>query len=145
MDAVNWILELVLVGLLVLTLLHAIRLQRAVAGLHRERSALGDAVAGLDASTRDAEVGLGRLHHLAQGVAGQVATRIETASVLKDDLALLTERGEQLADRLEALVRAGRGLDGARPAAEAGRPSTEGSRPHSQAERELLQALRVAR
>lgn len=145
MGALDWILELVLVGLLALTLLHAVRLQRAVAGLHRERSALGAAVAGFDASTRDAEVGLGRLHHLAQGVAGQVATRIEAAAVLKDDLAFLMERGEQLADRLETLVRAGRGLDGTRPALEAARPPTEGSRLHSQAERDLLQALRVRR
>lgn len=145
MVALDWVLELVLVGLLALTLLHAVRLQRAVAGLHRERSALGDAVAGFDASTRDAEVGLGRLHHMAQGVAGQVATGIEAAAVLKDDLAFLTERGEQLADRLEALVRAGRGLDATRSASEIGRPATDGSRLHSQAERDLLQALRVGR
>ena len=145
MGALSWVLELVLVGLLALTLLHAVRLQRAVAGLQRERSALGDAVAGFDASTRDAEVGLGRLHHLAQGVAGQVATRIEAAAVLKDDLAFLMERGEQLADRLETLVRAGRGLDAARPAPEAGRPSADGSRLRSQAERDLLQALQVGR
>lgn len=145
MGALDWVLELVLVGLLALTLLHAVRLQRAVAGLHRERSALGVAVAGFDASTRDAEVGLGRLHHLAQGVVGQVATGIEAAAVLKDDLAFLTERGEQLADRLEALVRAGRGLDATRAPAEAARPATDVSRLHSQAERDLLQALRVGR
>ena len=145
MSSLDWVLELVLVGLLGLTLLHAVRLQRAVAALHRERSALGAAVAGFDASTRDAEVGLGRLHHLAEDVAGQVATRIEAAGVLKEDLTFLTERGEQLADRLEGLVRAGRGVDGTRPALEAGRPSTDGSRLHSQAERDLLQALRVGR
>lgn len=147
MGVLDWMLELVLVGLLAVTLLHAVRLQRAVAGLNRDRSALGAAVAGFDASTRHAEAGLGSLHNRAQEIAGQVVARVESAKVVKDDLAFLTERGEQLADRLEALVRAGRGLDVPRQA-EAARPAEvaeAGVRLHSQAERDLLQALRGGR
>ena len=145
MSALDWMLELVLVCLLAVTLLHAVRLQRAVAGLNQERSALGAAVAGFDASARHAEAGLGTLQHKAQEAAGQVLARVESAKVVKDDLAFLTERGEQLADRLEALVRSGRTLEGARPAEAGHAAEGTGARLHSQAERDLLQALRGGR
>lgn len=142
MGTLDWLLELLLTGLLAATLVHAVRLQRAVSALQRERSALGAAMAGFDATTRDAESGLGRLHQVAQGVAGQVAARVEAAAVVGDDLRFLTERGEQLANRLEALVRAARPPEAARAMPEA---RTDGARLHSQAERDLLQALRGAR
>lgn len=148
MGGMDWLLEIVLIGLLGLTLVHAVRLERALGSLRRDRSALGDAVAGFDSSSRQAEAGLDKLHSMTQDAAQQVARKIEGASVLKDDLAFLAERGELLADRLEQLIRNGRALDPARqrePAAALGRAEPEGPRPRSKAERDLLQALRVAR
>ena len=44
MGTLDWILEIVLIGLLLVTLLHALRLERALAVLRRDRTALGDAV-----------------------------------------------------------------------------------------------------
>lgn len=142
MGTLDWVLELALIGLLVLTLLHALRLERALAALRRDRSALGDAVAGFDQSARAAEQGIGKLHSMTGEAAQQVARKIEQASALKDDLAFLAERGAHLADRLEAAVRAGRAMEGMRTAA----PGPDaGPRPRSSAERDLLQALRGAR
>ena len=142
MGSMEWLLEIVLVGLLCLTLLHAIRLERALGGLRRDRSALGEAVAGFDTSTRQAEAGLGRLQGLAADAAQQVAKGIERAAALKDDLVFLSERGEQLADRLDALVRTGRALDtSAHPAPHRPAPA-EPPKVRSQAERDLLKALR---
>ncbi|MBC7801405.1 MAG: hypothetical protein H7Z10_12350, partial [Gemmatimonadaceae bacterium] len=114
MAGMHWLLELLLVGLLGLTLVHAIRLERALGALRRDRTALGEAVAGFDSSTRQAEAGLDKLHRSTQEAAEQVARKIEGAALLKDDLAFLADRGEQLADRLEQLIRAGRTLDPAR-------------------------------
>lgn len=155
MGAYDWMLEILLIGLLSLTLLHAVRLQRALGELRRERSALGDAVAGFDASTRDAQAGMGRLHIHAQEIADQVAAKVQAATALKDDLGYLSDRGEQLANRLEALVRSGRALDTARgPAADGATGRTPGpvpgtasepGRPSSQAERDLMLALRGGR
>jgi hypothetical protein len=71
---------------------------------------------------------------------------VDAALSLKDDLALLIERGDQLADRLDALVHTGRPLAAETPrltvvaGAEPGEP-----RVRSQAERDLLKALRMAR
>jgi len=154
MGGMDWLLEIVLIGLLGLTLLHTVRLERALGILRRDRTALGDAVAGFDSSTRQAEAGLGKLHSMTQEAAQQVARKIEGAAVLKDDLAFLAERGEHLADRLEQLIRAGRTLDPARMREPAGvrelasaptRADPDPPRPRSKAERDLLQALQVAR
>jgi len=146
MGTIDWVLEGVLIGLLVLTLLHALRLERALAALRRDRSALGDAVAGFDQSARAAEQGIGKLNSMTGEAAKQVAKKIEMASALKDDLAFLAERGEHLANRLEAAVRAGRAMEGMRGATAApAQPPDAAPRPRSSAERDLLQALRGAR
>lgn len=145
MGTADWVLELVLIVLLGVTLLHAVRLERALATLRRDRSALGDAVAGFDLSARAAEQGIGKLNSLTGEAAQQVARKIEQASALKDDLAFLAERGENLANRLEAAVRAGRAMEGMRSPATTAAPSDASPRPRSVAERDLLQALRGAR
>ncbi|HEY0205097.1 MAG TPA: DUF6468 domain-containing protein [Acetobacteraceae bacterium] len=141
MGTLDWVLEVVLIGLLLVTLLHALRLERALAVLRRDRTALGDAVAGFDQSARAAEQGIGKLNSLTGEAAQQVARKIEQASALKDDLAFLAERGEHLADRLEAAVRAGRAMEGMKAA-----PGGDAQpRPRSSAERDLQHAMRGSR
>lgn len=148
MGGMDWLLECVLIVVLGLTLVHAVRLERALGGLRRDRTALGDAVAGFDSSARQAELGLDKLHSITQETALQLTRKLEGAAVLKDDLAFLAERGEHLADRLEQLVRAGRAIEPAHAREAVGavaRLDPELPRPRSKAERDLLQALRVAR
>ena len=147
MAGMEWILEAVLVLLLAATLVHALRLERALGVLKRDRAVLEDLVAGFNASTRQAEAGIEQLRVAADGAGRQIARQIDTAVRLKDDLVFLLERGESLADRLDSLIRAGRPL-----AAEALRPiqATDDDpagqpRVRSQAERDLLKALRMAR
>lgn len=134
----QWLLELVLVGLLAATLFHAVRLERALGALRRDRAALEELIGGFNASTRQAEAGIERLRASADGAGRQLARQLDAAGVLKDDLNLLTQRGERLADRLDGQVRATRPLlADAEPA--------DAPRPRSQAERDLLKALRMAR
>ena len=140
------LLEIALVGLLAATLFHAMRLERALGVLKRDRASLEDLVAGFNESTHQAEAGIDRLRAAADGAGRQIARQLDEARALKDDLVFLTERGARLADRIDGLVRAGRPM-----AAEAVRPlpveadvdETTGLR--SQAERDLLRALRMAR
>jgi hypothetical protein len=100
-------------------------------------------VAGFNDSTRQAEQGIERLRATADGAGRQIARQAEAATALKDDLGYLTERGEQIADRLDGLVRSARPL-AAQPAV-AERIETAEPRPRSQAERDLIKALRMAR
>ena len=105
---VQWLLEVALVVLLATTLFHALRLERALGVLKRDRSALEALVADFNASTRQAEQGIERLRAAADGAGRQIAKQVDAAGPLQDDLAFLVERGERLADRLDVLVRAGR-------------------------------------
>ena len=133
-------LDLLLVVLLGVTLVHAIRLQRAIGQLRAQRTGLDDAVAGFDHGARQAEASLARLRDTAH----RLDTEIRQAASLKDDLAFLSERGGQLADRLESLVRSARSQGAERAGRPAPSAATE-SPVRSQAERDLLLALRGSR
>jgi hypothetical protein len=148
----QWLLEIALLVLLAATLFQAMRLERALGVLKRDRAALEDLVTGFNSSTRAAEQGVERLRAAAEGAGRHVQRQIETATGLKDDLLFLAERGEKLADRLDTLLRA------ARPMAQDSPPEpAQWAPPHpaeeleaaprlrSQAERDLLRALRLAR
>jgi hypothetical protein len=130
----EWILQGVLLALLIAALPFALRLERGLAALRRDRAALADGVQGFEVATREAQSALSGLRGTLEVQARQAAK----AEALRDDLRFLVERAEGLADRLEVLVRQGR----AAPQPVAG---AEGVAPRSQAERDLLQALRMAR
>jgi hypothetical protein len=119
----EWLLETALLILLAATLFHAMRLERALGVLKRDRAALEELVDGFNSSTRAAEQGIERLRAAAEGAGRQVQRQVETASGLKDDLLFLTERGERLADRLDLMVRA------ARPLASVAAPSSAPAAP----------------
>ncbi len=168
----QWILEIVLIVLLAGTLFHAIRLERALGVLKRDRAALEALVAEFNASSHAAEQGVERLREAAEGTGRQIVRQMEAGGRLKDDLLFLNDRGEKLADRLDRLVRAARVLD--QPVAAAApelllreplprepmawapprEPEPEprladlsevAPRVRSQAERDLLRALRLSK
>ncbi len=151
MGGLEWILEAVLVVLLAATLVHALRLERALGVLKRDRAALEELVAGFNASTRQAEDGIERLRQVADGAGRHIARQIESAGALREDLGFLIDRAERMADRLDQQSRTARsgGAETARiPAAPFAVPDPEPAevpRVRSQAERDLLRALRVAR
>jgi hypothetical protein len=108
MEGAQVLLEGALVLLLAATLFHALRLERALGVLKRDRAVLEDLVAGFNESTRAAEAGVERLRGATEGAGRQIARQLEQAQRLKDDLGFLTERGDRLAERLESGVRAAR-------------------------------------
>lgn len=157
MTDMEWTLEIFLILLLGATLFQAIRLERALGVLRRDRASLESLVVGFNASTHQAENGIQRLRAAADGAGRQIESQLGKSVSLKDDLAFLTERGDRLADRLDILVRA------ARPLAQERAPNrTEIATPvrgapekarydagipngANQTERDLMQALRMAR
>ena len=96
MASMEWLLELALIGLLLATLFHAMRLERALGVLKRDRAALEELVSGFNASTRAAEQGIERLKDAADGAGRHIARQVEVAGRLKDDLVFLGERGDAL-------------------------------------------------
>ena len=105
-------------------------------------------VVGFNASTHQAELASSGCAARPTAPDGRSPASVDAAVSLKDDLALLIERGDRLADRLDVLVRAGTAARrGARRRLDRRRrmPSTAEPRVRSQAERDLLKALRMAR
>jgi hypothetical protein len=150
MIGMEWILDGLLVVLLMATLFHAIRLERALGALKRDRSALESLVGTFNASTHAAETGIERLRVATDGAGRQIQRQIDAATTLKEDLTFLVQRSEGLADRLDELVRAARPTDppisrpsGVRP--ETQRTRDDEPRLRSQAERDLLKALRMVK
>ncbi len=152
----EWALDLVLIILLTATLFHAVRLERALGVLKRDRRALEELVSAFNASTQMAEQGIDRLRKSADGAGRQITLQIDVANGLKNDLMFLTERGERLADRIEVSVRSGRLADAAMPlvhtplalvprAQQTALSEDAPVRLRSQAERDLLKALKQAR
>jgi hypothetical protein len=146
MVAMEWTLEIVLVVLLGATLFQAIRLERALVVLKRDRSSLESLVVGFNASTHQAENGIQRLRSAADGAGRDIDAQLTKSVSLRDDLAFLTERGDRLADRLDTLVRAARPLMRERTEAKPQAAAKGTSDPAtSEVERELMAALRMAR
>ena len=137
------LLDVIVAGLLGATLLHVVRLHRALGALRQDRGALDRAVAGFDEGARAAEAGAARLRHASDEVSGL----LDRATEVRDDLAYLSDRGDGLADRLDGLVRVARdgagGAGGERLAV--GGVATAGAAVRSRAERNLLVALQGRR
>ncbi len=138
MGNADWLLELALILLLAATLFHAIRLERALGVLKRDRTELEKLVVGFNASTQQAEAGITRLRAAADSAGKHIAVQIDAARSAQSDLEFMIGRGERLADRIDNLVRSGRDLADASRGAE---PPL--SRLRSQAERDLLKALKL--
>jgi len=134
--SIDWILEIVLIGLLAITLFHALRLERALGILKRDKADLENLVSGFNASTQQAEAGVTKLRAAAEGAGRQLARQIEAARLLHSDLEFILGRAEQSADRLDQAIRSTRTRE-AIPEMDA-RP-----RLRSQAERDLLKALKL--
>jgi hypothetical protein len=142
MAGMEWSLEIILVVLLGATLFQAMRLERALGVLKRDRASLESLVVHFNASTHQAESGIQRLRAAADSAGRHIENQLTKSVSLKDDLAFLTERGDRIADRLDGLVRTARPLTQERPVKPADLDATSGA---SQVERNLLQALRLAR
>ncbi len=145
MAGMEWTLEIILVALLGATLFQAIKLERALGVLKRDRASLEALVVRFNTSTHHAETGIERLRAAADGAGRQIESQLSKSVSLKDDLAFLTERGDRLADRLDVLVRAARPLAKDHSASLPDPTPSSDAGSSGQIERNLLQALRLAR
>lgn len=114
------ILDIVLVGLLAAAILYGFRLNRHLRALRQSREELKTLLGEFSRSTERAENALEALRRGSRENVGAVREAVERAEALKDDLEFLSKRGEQIADRLEAGVSAGRSAGGGTPPAHGG-------------------------
>ncbi len=102
------ILDVVVILLLVPTIIYAVILNRRLAALRRSREELSKVVASFNEATMRAEAGIPKLKKATTEANHTLKDRVEKAQTLRDDLAFMIERAEELASRLEGAVRAAR-------------------------------------
>ncbi|MDX2223539.1 MAG: DUF6468 domain-containing protein [Rhodospirillaceae bacterium] len=105
---VETILDLVVIALLIPTIVYAVVLNRRLAALRRSRDELAKVVANFNDATMRAEAGIPKLKKATTEANLALKDRVEKAQTLRDDLAFMVERAEELASRLEGAVRAAR-------------------------------------
>ncbi len=102
------ILDIVVILLLVPTIVYAIILNRRLTALRRSREELSKVVNSFNEATMRAEAGIPKLKKATTEANHTLKDRVEKAQTLRDDLAFMIERAEELAGRLEGAVRAAR-------------------------------------
>lgn len=155
MTTLEWVLQGALVLGLLVALPMALRLERALSALRRDREAMAASMKGFAEATREAEGATLRLRAAADGAGRGMAEQTASAQALREDLRFLVERAEGLADRLDAAIRVARGAPAARPAPPPPAPqpvphstmaaepemAEPAAAPRTRVEHELLQAL----
>lgn len=102
------ILDIVVILLLVPTIIYAVILNRKLAALRRSREELSKVVNSFNEATMRAEAGIPKLKKATTEANHTLKDRVDKAQTLRDNLAFMIERAEELAARLEGAVRAAR-------------------------------------
>lgn len=146
MTGLEYALQCAVLLLLAVAIPYAIRLERGLAALRRDRGALEGSARGLGDAVTAAEGTLRRLRATADDGLRQISERCAAGEKLRDDLRYLIERADSLADRLDGLVRQARPM-AAEPVTPIRAEPVAAAEPaaRSQAERDLIRALKLAR
>jgi len=94
-------LELLLSGLLVVTLLYCIVLERRLASVRKGQEGLRKMIGELNGAIAGAGASLRALKMAAAEAAGTLDERLKRARGLADELSLLTNSGERIAQRFD--------------------------------------------
>lgn len=138
--------------LLIVFIVYAIRLNRSLSSLRANKAELDGLIATFTQSTNRAEASVARLKASATETATALQTNVTKAQELRDDLAFMTDRADELANRLEAGIKSARSAttQGHEPLSREPKASNETqNRPeqdqHGKSKAELLRALQGMR
>jgi ABC-type transporter Mla subunit MlaD len=136
-------LNLVIAGLLVVTIGYCWQLNRRLSTLRQGREELVALVTSLNQVTQRAEAGISALQAMAKDAGAELQKTVKKAQDLRDELALITETGNNLANRLEnRLTTARSSVDLGEVRAQRRQPPRA---PDNAARHEILKALQAAR
>ncbi|MDX2145618.1 MAG: DUF6468 domain-containing protein [Rhodospirillaceae bacterium] len=102
------ILDLIVIMLLIPTIGYAVVLNRRLSALRKSRDELAKVVANFNDATLRAEAGIPKLKKATNEANMALKDRVEKAQSLRDDLAFMIERADELATKLESAVRVAR-------------------------------------
>lgn len=98
---VGLLLEALLVLLLVVSIIYCIVLDRRLRALRSGADGMRALIESLDGATRRAQAGIQELRGASEAAVQSLGKRTEDARILADELALMVEAGNNIAQRLE--------------------------------------------
>ena len=104
------IIDIVVISCLIATIIFAIRLNKRLSRIYKSRDELQEFLNQFTTSMQKADLSIKDLKGIGESVFKSAQGQMEQASVLKDDLAFLNERGNEIADKLDHTVREAKGL-----------------------------------
>ena len=157
MDSIELIINIIIIGLLIPTIIYAYRLNKNLTLLRQNQSSLSKLIQSLNEATYKAENSIPKLKSATQSTSGELKEVVNSAKTLKDDLTFINERADNLADRLENVIHNSRKIKEAPQPSETPPQSSnkkqeekgfqtqisEQDAMRSEAELELLKALRA--
>ncbi len=108
MDSFELIINLTIIGLLIPTIVFAYRLNRNLNILRQNQKSLSQLVQSLNEATFKAENSIPKLKSVTEHSSEGLKEIVDNAKTLKDDLTFINERADNLADRLEIMIKDGR-------------------------------------
>lgn len=122
-------LDVAIVGLLVATIIYALRLNRQLSAVKESRAELEELVKGFAEATAQADSSVKGMRKTAQESGENLSSLIQRAQTLKEEMELIVQSADGLANRLEAASgKARAAVMNAGPAAQTA-PSPVASRP----------------
>lgn len=106
------LLDLIVVSLLVATIIYAVMLNKRLTTLHENRHELQKFLENFTTSLNKAEASVKDLKGAGESALNSVLQQLTKATTLRDELAFLLERGEDVAEKLDEAIRQGRALKG---------------------------------
>ena len=107
----SFAIDLIFVLLLVATIVFAFRLERRLAALRGTKEQLVAVIGELNAAAARAEAGIRGLKNAAETTGASLEERLTRARSLTDDLGVLVQSGQRVAQKLELARPAPRGLE----------------------------------
>jgi hypothetical protein len=99
------VLDIVVAGLLLATIVYAMTLSRRLGALRDDKAQLEMLVRSLDEASRRAEAGVAALKTTAAEIGRDLQEKVDRGQALRTDLTYILDLGGGLADRLEGSIR----------------------------------------
>jgi predicted nucleic acid-binding Zn-ribbon protein len=98
---IEMIIDIALVGLLAVVIASSFILNRRIETLRKGQAEMANLVEKLDKATTTAQLSVGQLRQTGSKAQDELSREISRGRALADELALITEAGDNLASRLE--------------------------------------------
>jgi len=138
---VGLLLNILILAALGVTIFYCLRLSRQFEQMRADRKVFEALIQGLNAASSRAEASIKSFKETAVGNGDLLQDKINKSRALADELEIMIQAGDSLADRLQGLAEKSRRASADAPA----QPETPPSelQPRTRAEKELLEALRA--